>query len=277
MVVVVAEDVQLALQVGQRSGCRLLGQKALEGLMEALDLAAGLWMVGAGVFGLDAQAGQLELEEHLAAAGAAGEDGGVVAEQGSGQIELAGGGMEGVDDVAGADGGKDAGGQKQARVVVFEVEDLDWAAISQVPGSGVDLPGFVGQLGDEADEGATGALLRLRRDQAVALEDPPDGCGRGWRRETLAEVVEEGLGTPVVTRLDELSAELDDLGFHLRAGLGGAGVRPARARLQGRMAALPRALEQLVDPPTRDAVSPGEFGRAPVFQDNRVDDVATES
>jgi len=129
---------------------------------------------------------------------------------------------EGIDDVACAHGGKSAGGEKQPRVVVFEVEDLDRTAVSQLPGGGVDLPGFVGQLGHETDEGTTWALLRLGRDQAVALEDPPDGCGRGWRREAFAEVVEDGLGTPVVTCLDELGAELDDFGFDLRAGLGGA-------------------------------------------------------
>jgi hypothetical protein len=174
---------------------------------------------------LDAQAGQFELEQHLAAAGAAGEDGGVVAEQGGGQIEFAGGGVEGVDDVAGADGGEGAGGEKQPRVVVFEVEDLDRAAVGQLPGRGVDLPGLIGQLGHEAHKGAARALLGLGRDQALALEDPPDSGGRGHGRQPLREVVEDGLGTRVVTRLAKLSAELNDLGFDLRTGLGGAGVR----------------------------------------------------
>ena len=59
----------------------------------------------------------------------------------------------------------------------------------------------------------------------MALEDPPDGGGREHGREALREMVEDGLGTRVVTRLAELSAELNDLGFDLRTGLGGGGVR----------------------------------------------------
>ena len=49
--------------------------------MEALDLAAGLGMVGRGVLALDAQELQLGLEKDLATAGVGGEDGAVVGEQ----------------------------------------------------------------------------------------------------------------------------------------------------------------------------------------------------
>ena len=68
-------------------------QVALEGQVEALDLAAVLPVVGAGVLVLGAQSGQFEFEQDLASAGASGEDGGVVAEQGGRQIELPGGGQ----------------------------------------------------------------------------------------------------------------------------------------------------------------------------------------
>src|SRR5207244_4293778 len=74
------------------------------------DLAAGLGMVGAGMLVFDAQACELELQQHLAPARAAGEDGGVVAEQGGRQVELLGGRMEAVDDIAGADGDEGSGG-----------------------------------------------------------------------------------------------------------------------------------------------------------------------
>ena len=40
LVVVVAEDVELQLQVDERLGNRLLGQVPLEGLVETFDLAA---------------------------------------------------------------------------------------------------------------------------------------------------------------------------------------------------------------------------------------------
>ena len=60
-------------------------------------------------------------------------------------------------------------------MVIFEVEDLDRAAVGELPGGSVALPSLVWQLGLEADEGGAGTLMRLRSDQALALEDPPDG------------------------------------------------------------------------------------------------------
>ena len=42
-----AEGVELELELGERVGWRLAGQEALEGLVEAFDLAAGLGVVGA--------------------------------------------------------------------------------------------------------------------------------------------------------------------------------------------------------------------------------------
>jgi hypothetical protein len=98
--------------------------------VEALDLAAGLGMVGAGMLVFDAQACELELQQHLAPARASGEDGGVVAEQGGRQVELLGGRMEAVDDIAGADGDEGSGGQEKPGMVVEEVEDLELAAIA---------------------------------------------------------------------------------------------------------------------------------------------------
>jgi hypothetical protein len=59
-------------------------------------------------------------------------------------------------------------------VVVEEVEDLDRSPVGELPGRGVELPSLVGQPGFKPDEGATRSLVRLRRDQPVALEDPPD-------------------------------------------------------------------------------------------------------
>ena len=46
LVVVLTEAVELGLQVGQGAGGGLLAEVALEGLVEAFDLAAGLGVVG---------------------------------------------------------------------------------------------------------------------------------------------------------------------------------------------------------------------------------------
>ena len=46
LVIDVAERIKLGLQRGQGADARLLGQPALEGLVEALDLSAGLRVVG---------------------------------------------------------------------------------------------------------------------------------------------------------------------------------------------------------------------------------------
>src|SRR6267143_6320049 len=61
-VVVVAKRVKLKLELGEGAGRRLLTEKALDGLVEALDLAAGLRVIRRGVFEVDAQALQLEFQ-----------------------------------------------------------------------------------------------------------------------------------------------------------------------------------------------------------------------
>src|SRR5207249_11629901 len=87
VVVVVAKGVELELELGQRASWRLPAEKALEGLVEALDLAAGLRVGGGRVFEGDPEAFEFQLEQDPASPGPAGEDGGVVAEQGSRQTE----------------------------------------------------------------------------------------------------------------------------------------------------------------------------------------------
>jgi hypothetical protein len=107
LVVVAAEVVELELEVGQGLSRWLPAQVALECLVQALHLAAGLGVVGGGVLGLDAQALQFQLEGHFAAARATAEDGGVVAQKGGGQTVVVGRGDEGLDRVQSLDGGID--------------------------------------------------------------------------------------------------------------------------------------------------------------------------
>jgi hypothetical protein len=54
-----AKGIELQLQVGNRFGGNLAGEKELQGLVEAFDFAAGLGVIGRGVHALDAQAVEL--------------------------------------------------------------------------------------------------------------------------------------------------------------------------------------------------------------------------
>ena len=77
-VVVGGEGIQLGLQFGDGGGRVLAGEPFFEGLVEALDLAAGLRVVGPAVAEPDPQGGELAFERDPAAAAVeAGEDGAV--------------------------------------------------------------------------------------------------------------------------------------------------------------------------------------------------------
>ena len=67
-------------------------------------------------------------------------------------------------------------------MVVFDVEDLDLGAVGQLPVGDVGLPAFVWLLGREPLPRRSGSLVRLRGDEPAALQDPPDGGGRGQLR-----------------------------------------------------------------------------------------------
>ena len=82
VVAVGAEGVELQLEVSNGLRGRLFGEVALQGLVEALDLAAGLRVGRRGVLGGDGEALQFALEQDLALARGAGEDGAVVGRQG---------------------------------------------------------------------------------------------------------------------------------------------------------------------------------------------------
>ena len=53
--------------------------------------------------------------------------------------------------------------------------------------------------------------MGLLRDQAVAVEDAPDGGSGGDGLEALGQVVKDGLRTGVETCSRELSAKLEDV------------------------------------------------------------------
>jgi hypothetical protein len=137
------EGVKLALQLRERPHRRLVCQVALERLVQALDLAAGLGVVGPRVLGGDPQPLELDLQEHLAAPRGRGEDSAVVAEQGGRPVH---GDRPPKDlhDVGCLHGRVGAGGQEQAGVVVDHVEDLSTPFPGEAPVGDVGLPHLVG-------------------------------------------------------------------------------------------------------------------------------------
>jgi len=69
--------------------------------------------------------------------------------------------MKDVDGVGCLDGDEGFAGDGESRLVVEEIQDLDRAAVGELPGSRVQLPGLVGQAGFEADEGGARSFVRL--------------------------------------------------------------------------------------------------------------------
>ena len=94
--------------------------------------------------------------------------------------------------------------------------------------------------------------MGLLRDQAVAVEDAPDGGSGGDGLEALGQVVKDGLRTGVETCSRELSAKLEDGGFQDRADLVWTGLG-----LDGSRTALFVASQQPEQPAARDRMSPG--------------------
>ena len=106
-------------------GGGLAGEPFLQGLVEPLDLAAGLGVVGAGVPEGDVQGGELDFQgDPAAAAGLAGEHRAVIGQHRGGQAVLAGGLAEHGDHVGGLEDQPGGRGGQQPGVVVDDVEDL---------------------------------------------------------------------------------------------------------------------------------------------------------
>ena len=140
------------MQRPQRLGGGLVGEPALLGLVEALDLAAGLGVVRPGVPNAHPEGDELELEsDPAAAAGDTGEDGAVVGEHVGGDAPGGGGPAEGVDHVSGLERHSGVGADGKAGVVIDLVEDFDLGPVREGPVGDVELPAFIGLVGLEAD------------------------------------------------------------------------------------------------------------------------------
>ena len=115
--------------------------------------------------------------------------------------------------------------------------------------------------------------MRLRRHQALTLEDAPHGGDRRRFVEVALQPLGDALGTIVVAGLGQLAAEADDLGNYLVGGLLGVGTGPAGTRLEGWVAALAKALQELEEPAPGDPVGPCQTGRTLAAHHHRVDQV----
>jgi hypothetical protein len=93
-VVVVAEAVELGLQVTDRVGSGLVSEPFFQGLLEPLDLALGLGVVRAAVLLVDSEQVEFVLERVSAATDSGGEDEAVVGQCGGGWPVVADGGPE---------------------------------------------------------------------------------------------------------------------------------------------------------------------------------------
>jgi hypothetical protein len=134
--------------------------------------------------------------------------------------------------------------EQVAGVVVEPADDLDLAAVGQVPVGNVGLPDRVGLRGLEADPGAAWAFARLGYDEAGGMQDAPDGGRRGGGQALTLEVPGDGGGTRVEAAGGELAAQggdpvTDDAGRPLRAS-----VRPPGPRLEVVETALPVPREE---------------------------------
>lgn len=178
-VVVVNEVIELLLELGD-GGYSWLGAEVLfQGLVEALDFAAGLWVIGPAGDVSDAEFAEDDLQGGATpASGCGGEYGSVVGQYGCWCALVGEGGGEGVDDVRAGDGGSGGAGDGQAGVVIERVEDFDAGVIGEVPVGDVGLPEFVGLLSSEPFPGRAGAFVWLRGDEAAPGQHTRDRAQR---------------------------------------------------------------------------------------------------
>jgi hypothetical protein len=184
----------------------------LEGLVEALDLAAGLRVVGPGVLGADAQGEQFQFQAAgLLVLVVGAEDQAVVGEERFRVAPGGGGFVQGADHVGGAGGGERVGGDTQPGVVIEDVEHLEHRPAGPPHMGDVGLPALVGELGREPHPGTLGPLVRLGRDETPGPQHPPDRRHRWRMLVPLGQMVMDGRGTRIKPGRVQILAQGGDL------------------------------------------------------------------
>ena len=156
---------------------------------------------------------------------------------------VAGRGERGHHVVAG-DPPEDGADEQIAGVIVEPGADLDLAPVGQAPVGEIGLPDLVGRGGLEPDPGTARALARLGHDETGGVQDPPDRRARRDAQALALEMPGDRERTGVQAPGRELDPQGNDPVAHAIRRAAGAGVRPARPRLQGLEAVVAVALEQ---------------------------------
>jgi hypothetical protein len=209
LVVVLAERVELALQLGKVGGGCSGAEPALQRLVEAFGLALGLGMPGGSVLLADTEQRE-HVFEGVAPAGEPGcVDAAVIGQRALrravflhvakqyGHHTIAGHGLMG------------SAGEQEAGVVIEPVEDLHLGPVSQPPVDEVRLPHLIGLGHLEPRIGRSRPLARLRADQPGPVEDPVDRR-RGGRLVALPfQMPSDRHGTAVEAVRDQLRSQLE--------------------------------------------------------------------
>jgi hypothetical protein len=161
---------------------------------------------------------------------------------------------------------------EQPGVVIDAVQDLDVGAVGEHPVGDVGLPALVRHLSFEPHERAPRTLVGLRGDQATSRQHPPDRRGSRCATVTPLEVDGDRVGAGIVTLLRQVLAELHDLLLDRLGDLMWARPRTSRPRLEPGLALNLETSDELVYPPSRDAVVPSDGRLAPPLDQDRRDD-----
>jgi hypothetical protein len=164
-------------------------------------------------------------------------------------------------------------GDAEPAVVVDEVDDLHAGPVGQGPVRHVRLPGLIRQRRREPDVARTRPLLRLRCDEAAALEDPPDRAHRRDRVVAARQMPVDRHRPGIEAAFGQLFAQQHDLVLELDRCRRRRRPRPSRPRHQAGIALGPVAGQQLVDPAPMYAVGLGQLSDRPALPKMRLDEI----
>jgi hypothetical protein len=276
LVVVDDEPIDLRLELFDRTCRRLLREPALERLVEALDLPAGLRVIGARVPKVDPQGEELGLQHVRPAAVPGRVDAPVVREQRRRESPSLTCRNEHREGLRRARAVGHVGGDTHARVVVDHVDDLDLGPVGQAPVRHVGLPALVRQVRLERAPGALRPLVRLGHDEATPTEHSPDRRDRRHVAATPLKVGVDRLGAGVDAELAQLLAKGDDLILQRGRCAVGDRLGRRRPRCDRLVAAGAEPLHEFAHVALGHPVGVGDLPVAAALEDDRAHHVACQ-